>query len=170
MAQLLQTPVSLLDIHWMSLALEQAHRAKSIDEVPVGAIVVHQEQVVGLGYNQLIQLNDPSAHAEMQAIRQACHNLKNYRLPGASLYVTLEPCTMCLGVIIHSRIQRLVFATAEPRAGALISQAALSFAPYNHSLEFSYGALADESSELLKNFFVQRRAQKINQANLKLNI
>ncbi len=110
------------DEYWMRLAYEQAALAAAQGEIPVGAVIVSQNQVIGRGYNAPISLNDPTAHAEIVALREACQNLKNYRLPeDAVLYVTLEPCTMCVGALVHSRISRVVFGTTEPKAGSLVS-------------------------------------------------
>ena len=110
------------DEYWMQLAYEQAALAAEQGEIPVGAVIVSQNQVIGRGYNAPISLNDPTAHAEIVALREACQNLKNYRLPeDAVLYVTLEPCTMCVGALVHSRISRVVFGTNEPKAGSLVS-------------------------------------------------
>lgn len=150
------------DIYWMQQALEQAKLAQEKNEVPVGAVLVANQQLIGAGYNAPISLNDPTAHAEIQAIRQACKNLNNYRLPEkTTLYVTLEPCTQCVGALIHARVERVVFATLEPRAGSLISaRSLLSNGFYNHYFSFSYGCLAQESSNLLKHFFKLRREQK----------
>ncbi|MGB8484025.1 MAG: nucleoside deaminase, partial [Acinetobacter bohemicus] len=107
--------IQLTDEHWMQFAYEQAAIAASKEEIPVGAVIVSQNQIIGAGYNAPISLNDPTAHAEVQALRQACLNLNNYRLPENSvLYVTLEPCTMCVGALIHARIAKVVFGATEP--------------------------------------------------------
>lgn len=150
------------DLYWMQQALLQAELAKERGEVPVGAVLVANNQLVGAGYNAPISLSDPTAHAEIQAIRDACKQLKNYRLPeNTTLYVTLEPCTQCVGALIHARIERVVFAALEPRAGSLVSaRQLLSNGFYNHYFSFSYGCLAQESGDLLKQFFKLRRAQK----------
>lgn len=145
------------DIYWMEKALEEARKAGEQEEVPVGAVIVQDNQLIGSGSNSPIGSCDATCHAEINAIRSACTAVKNYRLPGACLYVTLEPCTMCIGAVIHSRIERVVFATPEPRAGAIISAAALDFAPYNHSLLWTQGILQQESSLILKTFFQSRR-------------
>lgn len=150
------------DVYWMQQALEQAKLAQAKNEVPVGAVLVANQKLLGVGFNAPISLNDPTAHAEIQAIRQACQNLNNYRLPEKStLYVTLEPCTQCVGALIHARVERVVFAALEPRAGSLVSaRTLLSNGFYNHYFSFSYGCLAQESGMLLKHFFKMRRAQK----------
>ena len=151
------------DEHWMQLALEQAGFAATQGEVPVGAIIVSQNKVIGVGYNAPITLNDPTAHAEVMALRDACANLGNYRLPDdATLYVTLEPCTMCVGALVHARVQRVVFAAPEPKAGSLISARQLleNNGYYNHLFCFESGCLKQESSDLLRTFFKERRAAK----------
>ena len=146
------------DQDFMAQALELAAQAAQIGEVPVGALVVHEGQIIGQGYNQTISAHDPSAHAEIMALRQAAQSIGNYRLSGCDLYVTLEPCTMCVGAIIHARIQRLVYAATEPKAGAVASQLQLLLLPhYNHIVQVESGVMADESSAMLSNFFKQRR-------------
>lgn len=148
------------DAKWMRLCLELARQAADIGEVPVGAIVVREAEILGEGYNQPVTTSDPSAHAEIQALRSAAEKVGNYRLPGATLYVSVEPCTMCAGAIIHSRISRLVFGTTEPRAGAIVSRLKLLDQDfYNHRVEYQYGCLAEDSSTLLKSFFRQRRSR-----------
>lgn len=147
------------DLAFMREALSLAQRAAAQGEVPVGAIIVKNGQVVGQGYNQPVSSHDPSAHAEICALRDAGQTLENYRLPGCTLYVTIEPCTMCLGAIIHARIARLVFGAAEPRYGAVSSgQRLLENGVYNHELAVSSGVLAEEAASLMKQFFRQRRA------------
>lgn len=150
------------DEYWMQFAYAQAALAASMGEVPVGAVIVSQGQVLGQGYNTPIHLHDPTAHAEIQALRQACLSLENYRLPtDATLYVTLEPCTMCVGALIHARIQRVVFATTEPKAGALVSaRKLLESGYYNHSFEFEGGCLQQQCAQQLSDFFKMRREQK----------
>lgn len=151
------------DEKWMQLAYEQAALAASIGEIPVGAIIVSQGNIIGQGFNNPIAQYDPTAHAEIVAIRQACENLENYRLPDdATLYVTLEPCTMCVGALVHSRIKRVVFAATEPKAGSLISARQLlnNNGYYNHIFEFSSGCLQEQCSEQLSDFFKMRREQK----------
>lgn len=154
---------SALEYSFMQIALACAEYGAEQGEVPVGAVLVYQNQIIATGFNQPILSHDATAHAEIVAIRKACHHLNNYRLPsGCTLYVTLEPCTMCLGALIHARMSRLVFATPEPRAGMLISQQhfhAQSF--YNHQLQVEHGLLAEESSQLLKQFFRKRRQKSI---------
>lgn len=151
------------DEQWMQLAYAQAALAADIGEIPVGAVIVSQGQIIGQGFNSPISQQDPTAHAEMVAIRQACLNIQNYRLPeDATLYVTLEPCTMCVGALIHSRIQRVVFATTEPKAGSLVSARQLlnNNGYYNHVFEFSAGCMQEQCSQQLSDFFKMRREQK----------
>ncbi|MDH3643804.1 MAG: tRNA adenosine(34) deaminase TadA [Gammaproteobacteria bacterium] len=143
---------------WMRAALEEAARAESLGEVPVGAVVVIGEQVVGRGCNQSISSHDPTAHAEIVALRDAAARLGNYRLPGATLYVTVEPCTMCAGALIHARVERVVFGAAEPRSGALTSTAqVLDNAALNHRVDVVGGVLEEQCAERLKRFFANRR-------------
>jgi len=150
------------DEYWMRLAYEQAALAAEQGEIPVGAVIVSQNQVIGRGYNAPISLNDPTAHAEIVALREACQNLKNYRLPeDAILYVTLEPCTMCVGALVHSRISRVVFGTTEPKAGSLVSARKLfETGYYNHVFPFDSGCMQQQCAEQLSAFFKLRREQK----------
>ena len=142
----------------MRLALGQAGHAHELGEVPVGALVVHEGQVVGEGFNQPIALRDPTAHAEINALRRAASALGNYRLTGGTLYVTIEPCLMCVGAMIHARIGFVVFGAAEPRAGALVSAArAHETTGLNHRLEILGGVLEDECREMMQAFFRDRR-------------
>ncbi len=143
----------------MTAALNLAKRAAELGEVPVGALLVHDGQIIGEGFNQPITLNDPTAHAEICALRDACQRLKNYRLPqDVTLYVTLEPCTQCVGALIHGRVSRVIYAADEPRAGSLVSaRQLLSDGFYNHKFTFVGGLLAEESGALLKSFFKLRR-------------
>jgi len=143
---------------WMHRALELADKAAEQGEVPVGAIVVCAGEVLGEGWNRVIGSSDPTAHAEIVAMRAASRATDNYRLPGTTLYVTLEPCTMCAGAMIHARIERLVFAAKEPKAGVICSCSSLLEEPrYNHKIEWQGGVLAAESSEKLQAFFKVRR-------------
>ncbi len=142
----------------MTRALKLARQARDQGEVPVGAIVVHGGAVIGEGYNQPITLADPSAHAEMQAMREAARRLDNYRLVDTTLYVTLEPCTMCAGAMVHARIERLVYGSADPKTGATGSVFNLVQADQlNHQLEVEGGVMVKECGELLRSFFKQRR-------------
>jgi len=147
------------DQFWMNHALKLAREGAALGEVPVGAVVVDAEgRLLGEGFNQPIGAHDPTAHAEIVALRQAAQRAGNYRLPGASLYVTLEPCLMCCGALVHARIQRLVYAAKEPKAGAVESAfGVLGNSRLNHRVEVMGGVLAEASSELLRNFFAARR-------------
>ncbi|MFW5426630.1 MAG: tRNA adenosine(34) deaminase TadA [Methylophagaceae bacterium] len=142
----------------MEKALLLADKAQQQGEVPVGAIIVRDDAILGKGWNQPIVSNDPTAHAEIQALRAASKYAENYRLPDATLYVTLEPCVMCAGAIIHARIKRLVFATTEPKTGAAGSCFDIFNTPQlNHHVNCDHGILAEQSSELLRTFFRSRR-------------
>lgn len=153
------------DEYWMQLAYAQAAEAAAIGEIPVGAILVSQNQMIGQGFNAPIHLNDPTAHAEIQALRDAGQRLRNYRLPDdAVLYVTLEPCTMCVGALIHARVARVVFGATEPKSGSLVSaRQLLDSGYYNHRFEFQAGCLAEACSAQLSDFFKMRREQKRQQ-------
>jgi tRNA(adenine34) deaminase len=143
----------------MRTALECARQAASAGEVPVGAVVVQDDQIIGEGFNQPIASNDPTAHAEIVALRAAAKSVGNYRLTNATIYVTVEPCLMCVGAMIHARIGLVVFGAAEPKAGALQSMTnAHELAGLNHRLSVIGGVLADESRALLQQFFRVRRA------------
>jgi tRNA(adenine34) deaminase len=145
-------------IRFMQLALEQARMAERNDEVPVGAVVELDGEVVGAGYNQNRCLNDPSAHAEIIALREAAQTTGNYRLNGANLFVTLEPCVMCAGAILHARINRVIYATADDRWGAAGSVANVLDSPLlNHRCEIEAGVLKHEAAALLSAFFSARR-------------
>ena len=142
----------------MQRALVLAQQASAEGEVPVGAVVVKDGEVIGEGFNQPITHHDPSAHAEMIAIRAAGQHLKNYRLPDTTLYVTLEPCPMCAGLMIHSRIERLVFGAYDPKTGAAGSMFShVQDERHNHTIEVEGGVLKEECSQLLKDFFKARR-------------
>ncbi len=143
----------------MRHALSLAGRAAGEDEVPVGAVLVRDDGIIGEGWNRPIGLHDPSAHAEIQALRAAGERERNYRLPGTTLYVTLEPCPMCAGAIVHARIARVVFAASDPRGGAAGSVFDLlpSDVRFNHRVEATGGLLADEAGEMLREFFRDRR-------------
>ena len=147
------------DRAWMRRALELARHAEASDgEVPVGAVVVLDGQVAGEGWNRSITLGDPSAHAEIQALRDAGRRCGNYRLPGAALYVTLEPCVMCAGAIVHARIARVVYGANDPKTGAAGSAFdVLQHEKHNHRVEVTRGVLADECGDLLRAFFRSRR-------------
>ncbi|HKK22244.1 MAG TPA: tRNA adenosine(34) deaminase TadA [Pseudohaliea sp.] len=146
------------DRRFMGRALALAEAAAAAGEVPIGAVLVLDGEVVGEGANSVIASRDPTAHAEVNALREAGRHLGNYRLPGSVLYVTLEPCTMCVGALVHARVAELVFAALEPRAGAVCSSARLlDAAHYNHCTAWRQGPLAAESGELLRAFFRARR-------------
>ncbi len=148
----------------MSLALAMAARAFNSNEVPVGAILVEDGLVVGEGWNQPIGTHDASAHAEIMALRDASKKRENYRLPNSTLYVTIEPCAMCVGAIVHARIGRVVYGALEPKAGCVTSQLSLFDADHwNHKVEVTGGVLDEEASTLMKDFFKMRREQKKKQ-------
>lgn len=142
----------------MRMALELARGAEQAGEVPVGAVVVHEGRVIGQGHNSPIAMNDPSAHAEMLALREAAKTLGNYRLEGATLYATLEPCVMCAGALVNARIARLVFGARDLRFGGVRSKFRLADADVlNHRVEICEGVLGAECAELLEDFFKKRR-------------
>ena len=146
------------ELAFMSLALELAEKAADLGEIPVGAVVVFEGKVIGQGFNCPIGTSDPTAHAEIQALRQAAVHCRNYRLPGCDLYVTIEPCTMCAGAVLHSRIDRLIYGATEPKAGAVCSRGSILSQPWcNHRVQVSGGLLADKSQQLLRDFFKRRR-------------
>lgn len=149
------------DTHFMRLAIAQAKLAEQHNEIPVGAVIVHNNEVIAEGFNQSIMLNDPSAHAEMVAIRAAGQTLKNYRMLDCTLYVTLEPCLMCSGLLIHSRIKRLVYASQDYKTGAAGSAFSLiNHEKHNHQIAVAGGLLAGECSAMLSAFFKRRRNEK----------
>jgi tRNA(adenine34) deaminase len=148
------------DIPFMREALRLAQMAADAGEVPVGAILVRKGQVIGRGFNQPVRTHDPSAHAEICALRDAGQVVGNYRLPDATLYVTIEPCTMCYGAIVHARVKRLVFGATEPRYGAVISgQKLLDTGHFNHRPELLSGVLETECAQIMKQFFAAKRQQ-----------
>ena len=151
-----------IDEYWMSKALLQARRAAERDEVPVGAVLVSQSnELLAEAYNQPIGGVDPSAHAEINALRIAAQKLDNYRLPNTTLYVTLEPCTMCVGALVHARVKRIVYGAAEPKAGAITSaHQLLESGAYNHVPEVTSGVKSRECSTLISSFFENKRLQK----------
>lgn len=146
------------DKYWMQYALSLARKAEQEGEVPVGAVIVQNNKLLGEGWNRPIASHDPTAHAEIQALRMACQAIENYRLPAATLYITLEPCIMCAGAIVHARIKRVVSACTEPKTGAagscfdIFNNKAL-----NHIVDYEQGLMAEESSQLLRAFFKARR-------------
>lgn len=147
------------DVAHMRRALQLAEHARDAeDEVPVGAVLVLDGEIVGLGWNRNITLHDPTAHAEIMAMRAAGEKLANYRMPGATLYVTLEPCAMCAMALVHARIGRVVYAATDPKTGAAGSVFdTLTDPRHNHRITVQGGLLADESAQLLRNFFRARR-------------
>ena len=149
------------DLFFMQQALKLAQRAEKAGEVPVGAVLVLDDEIVGEGWNQPISSHDPTAHAEIVALRNAARQLANYRLPETTLYVTLEPCPMCAGAIVHARVKRVVYAARDPKSGAAGSVFDLlpSDQRFNHFTEVDQGILAEHSAELLSGFFKKRRLQ-----------
>jgi tRNA(adenine34) deaminase len=147
-----------LDRKFMQQAIEQAHLAAIAGEVPVGAVLVRDGQVISKAFNKPITNHDPSAHAEMLALRQAALAEQNYRLPGTTLYVTLEPCAMCAGAMLHARVDRIVFGAPDPKTGAAGSVVDLfAIKQINHQTSIEGGIMGDECGQLLKNFFKERR-------------
>jgi tRNA(adenine34) deaminase len=147
------------DRDFMQAALAQARLAAEAGEVPIGAVVVHEGAIVATGQNRVLRDLDPTAHAEIVALRAAAATLGNYRLSGCTLYVTLEPCAMCAGAMIHARIDRLIFAAADPKAGAAGSVlSVLNHPQLNHQMRIEQGIAGEESSELLRSFFRERRS------------
>jgi len=148
----------ITDLEAIELAMGEARAAAEADEVPIGAVAVHDGVIIARGQNRVLRDNDPTAHAEIVALREAAAALGNYRLNGVTLYVTLEPCAMCAGAMIHARIDRLVFAAIDSKAGAAGSVLSVVNHPrLNHQMRVEQGILADESSELLRAFFRERR-------------
>ncbi|MDP6025914.1 MAG: tRNA adenosine(34) deaminase TadA [Pseudomonadales bacterium] len=146
------------DEYWMQQALILADRANEFGEVPVGAVVVRDDAIVGKGFNQTISARDPTAHAEIVALRDAAQILDNYRLVDSDLFVTIEPCTMCTGALVHARIRRLIYGAREPRAGAVDSSIhALSNPSLNHQVEVVSGVCEDEAAKKLSVFFKAKR-------------
>ncbi len=146
------------DAYWMEQALELAHRAEEANEVPVGAVLVKDNQLIAEGWNQPITSHDATSHAEIMAMRAAGKKLNNYRLIDTTMYVTLEPCSMCVGAMIHARVAKVVYAASEPRTGALGGAFNLLEAnQHNHIFSVEAGVLAEESKTLLQNFFRARR-------------
>ena len=152
---------SFMDAHnsFMSVAIEEAKKAYAAGEVPVGAVLVSDHgEILSRGYNSPISICDPTAHAEILVLREAAKAMGNYRLPGTTLYVTLEPCAMCLGAMVHARIRMLVFGASDPKAGVLGGAVDLTkVSAFNHYIELIGGVLADKSTELLTTFFQERR-------------
>ena len=148
------------DLEAMRTALSEARKAAEAGEVPIGAVIIHDGAIIAHGQNSVIRASDPTAHAEIVAMRHAAAMLGNYRLNGCALYVTLEPCAMCAGAMIHARIDRLIYATADPKAGACGSVlAVLNHPQLNHEMQVEKGILAEQCGELLRVFFRDRRAR-----------
>jgi len=146
------------DLEAMQAALTEARLAAEAGEVPIGAVLVHDGEIIARGQNRVVRDNDPTAHAEIVALREAAKILANYRLTACSIFATLEPCAMCAGAMIHARLDRLVFAAADPKAGACGSVlAVLNHTQLNHKMAVEQGILADESAALLRSFFRERR-------------
>ncbi|MSP53106.1 MAG: tRNA adenosine(34) deaminase TadA [Gammaproteobacteria bacterium] len=148
----------LIDLQYMQQALELAREAQINNEVPIGAVLVLDNEIIATAFNQPITQCDPTAHAEILALRTGAKKGENYRLLNTTLYVTLEPCAMCAAALVHARVKRVVFAAVDPKAGAVVSHFNLLDTPIlNHKIAWEQGLLADESSELLKTFFKARR-------------
>ncbi len=148
------------DQFWMERALDLAARAESLGEVPVGALVVLDDEIIGEGWNQPISGCDPTAHAEIMALRAAAQHQRNYRLPEAELFVTIEPCTMCAGAIVHSRIKRVIFAALEPKAGAVVSSSQVfDQEDMNHRVAYTAGVCSQRATDQIQAFFKRRREE-----------
>lgn len=159
--QLASTECAKRDEHWMRLAMQEAQKAELIGEVPVGAVIVQDNALVATGYNQVISTHDPSAHAEVIAIRNAGKVIQNYRLIDCTLYVTLEPCPMCCGALVHARFKRVVYGAADYKTGAMGSVMDLAkHGSMNHELQVSGGILEEECATQISNFFQKRREEK----------
>ena len=157
------------DEKYMRRAIELAAQGEQLGEVPVGAVIVCGGEIIGEGFNKPITSHDPTAHAEIVALRMAAERVQNYRVIDSTLYVTLEPCTMCVGALIHSRITRLVFGTTEPKAGAVVSQSTLLDAEYfNHRIVSQGGVLAEQCQHQLSDFF-RRRRDELKQQKIALS-
>ena len=149
------------DEKWMRIAIEEANLAMDKNEVPVGAVLVKNDTLIAQAHNKPITKNDPTAHAEIQLLRKAGEQQKNYRLPESTLYVTLEPCTMCFGAMVHARIDRIVYGASDPKTGVCGSRMNLNEENFfNHKISITSGILEKESSELLKLFFKSRRGNQ----------
>ena len=156
----------MTEIDFIQAALAEARSAAQAGEVPIGAVLVHDGEIVARGQNRVLRDNDPTAHAEIVSIREAARVLGNYRLNGCSLFVTLEPCAMCAGAMIHARLDRMVFAAADPKAGACGSVlSVLNHPQLNHQMLVEQGIMADEAAELLRSFFRERRSSSVVSTN-----
>jgi tRNA(adenine34) deaminase len=157
-AVLVPMPTMDKDVAWMQMALELARRAAELGEVPVGALVTKDGEILGQGHNRNLLDNDPTAHAEMVALRQAAARFGNHRLTGCEMVVTIEPCAMCAGAIVHARLARLVYGASDPKGGAVTSAIqVLNHPRLNHKVQVTPGVLNDRCSEILKNFFQAKR-------------
>lgn len=146
------------DIAWMRQALELAGEAEALGEVPVGAVIVFDNEIIATGFNRVITDSDPTAHAEIIALRQAAGKMANYRIPGTMLYVTLEPCAMCAGALVNARVERIVYAAVDPRTGAHQSVFEVLDNPaLNHRCQVTAGVMAEEAGDMLRSFFRKRR-------------
>ena len=151
------------DSRWMSAALREARRGAAEDEVPIGAVVVHQGTLIARAHNRPIHLHDPTAHAEILALRRAARKLANYRLSGCCLYVTIEPCAMCASAATHARVERLIYGARDPKAGAAGSALrVLNHAKLNHRVLVTHGVLKDECSAVVREFFRRKRRERLN--------
>ena len=149
----------MIDSEAIEAALAEARRAADAGEVPIGAVIVYEDEILARAQNRVLRDNDPTAHAEIVALREAAKLLGNYRLNGCTLYVTLEPCAMCAGAMIHARIDRLVFAAPDPKSGAAGSVLSVINHPQlNHQMQVEQGSRTEEAAELLRNFFRERRS------------
>ncbi len=154
----------------MRMALDQAHNAAIIGEVPVGAVIVKDGEVIATGFNQVITQSDPTAHAEIVALRQAATKLGNYRLPGCELFVTLEPCAMCVGAMLHARMERVVFGAPDPKTGACGGVVDLgAIAQINHQTWFEGGVMAEPCGQVLREFFAARRAKTLPETRMPID-
>jgi len=145
------------DEHYMRMAIDEARSALESDEVPVGAVITLEGRVLAKAHNNPILMRDPTAHAEIGAIRKAAEKMNNYRLSGTTIYVTIEPCVMCAGAIIHARIERIVFGAADPKGGAISLYGMFSDGKLNHSVEVTGGVLGEECGKILSRFFREKR-------------
>lgn len=165
-ASISNTP--LPDEFWMEEALRAAAHALELGEIPIGAVVVHKGEVIGRGWNSNLTNTDPSAHAEIMALREAGKNIANHRLGECEMFVTIEPCAMCAGALVHARLARLVYGAADPKAGAVHSvMSVVNHPKLNHQMEVCEGVLAEKCSELLQSFFKARRTEKSAQSKNK---
>tara|TARA_Y100001970_G_C14103589_1_gene786849 strand:+ start:818 stop:1276 length:459 start_codon:yes stop_codon:yes gene_type:complete len=148
------------DLIFMKKAYEQALLGFDKEEIPVGAVVVYKNEIISEAHNESIKKMDPTSHAEIEAIRKAANKVGNYRIPGAKMYVTLEPCLMCCGALIHARFDKVIFSTLDKKSGAVVSNGNLLEANFiNHLVKFEQGPLKEESSELLRKFFKDKRSK-----------